>query len=294
MNHSMGGVLSCPAPDRDALDRAFQVLRRRWPACAPVAGLILGSGWGEGIDAFQVRDAMPYGDLPGMGTTGVTGHAGRLAWAEYAGVPTLVFQGRRHFYEGEGWTPVALPIYLLRRLGARGVFLTNAAGGITEGMRAGDLMIVRDHLNLMGGNPLIGPCDPVWGSRFPDQTNLYDAGLRAAMRAAAARAGVPVREGVYAAVSGPAYETPAEVRAFGRLGADAVGMSTAPEAMLANAAGLRVAAVSCISNLAAGISATPLSHEDVAAAARAALPRMRALIAEFWSVWTDDAKGSGA
>ncbi len=268
--------------DRAQLEPAAEAVAHRWPRARPAWGLVLGSGWGEVARAFEIRDEAPYDRIPGLGATGVQGHAGRLAWAVAAGVETLIFQGRRHGYEGAGWAPVALPVFVLRRLGARGVMLTNAAGGIREGLRAGDLMAVTDHINLMGASPLTGAHDPFWGPRFPDQTHVYDPALVAALERAAAAAGVALSRGVYLAVSGPAYETPAEVRAFGRLGADAVGMSTAPEATLAHAAGLRVAALSCIGNLAAGLSPTPLSHDDVAAAARAALPRMRAVIEAFW------------
>lgn len=268
--------------DRVAMEMAADVVRTRWPSARPRAGLILGSGWGEVTAAFEVRAEMPYGQVPNLGNTGVAGHAGRLAWAVCGGVETLVFQGRRHWYEGTGWTPVALPVYLMKRLGVTTVVLTNAAGGIRPGLRAGDLMPIADHINLMGSNPLAGPPDDFWGPRFADQSQVYDAGLRAMLGRAAATTGAAVEPGVYAAMSGPTYETPAEIRALRAMGADAVGMSTVPEAMLAHAAGLRVAALSCISNLAAGIQSTPLSHDEVTAAAKEAMPRMRALLKAFW------------
>ena len=269
--------------DTAHMERAWTAVTDRWPAVRPCAALVLGSGWGAVADAFEPRGAMAYDDLPGLGATGVEGHAGRLLWAGAPECALRIFQGRRHWYEGAVWTPVALPVYLARRLGARSVLLTNAAGGIRPGFRAGDLMIVRDHLNAMGAHPLIGPHDAFWGPRFPDQTAVYDAGLRARLRRAGADAGVDLHEGVYLAASGPTFETPAEVEAFRRWGADAVGMSTVPEATLAHAAGLRVAALSCISNLAAGRSPHPLSHDDVAAATREAMPRMRAVLAAYWS-----------
>lgn len=265
------------------MEKALNALRYRWPDFRPAAGLILGSGWSEVIEAFTVRDAMAYTDIPGLGSTGVPGHAGRLLRAELHGIPTAIFQGRRHWYEGEGWTPVALPVFLLSKLDARTVLLTNAAGGITEGLKAGDLMMIRDHIHFIGSHPLTGPSRPDWGPRFPDQSAIYHPSCRERLRRAAATAGVPLKEGVYLAASGPTYETPAEVAMFARLGADAVGMSTTPEAILANAAGLRVAGLSCISNLAAGRSPTPLSHDEVALAAREAMPRMRAVIAGFWA-----------
>jgi len=268
--------------DMAILERAHEGVRARWPDLRARAALILGSGWGAVAEAFSPDVEIAYADIPGLGAAGVVGHAGRLRRAGPAGSALLVFQGRRHWYEGEGWTPVALPIYLARRLGADVLLLTNAAGGIREGFRAGDLMIVRDHINALGAHPLIGPHHSFWGPRFPDQTAVYDPRLRGYLREAAAEAGVPVGEGVYLATSGPTFETPAEVEAFRRWGADAVGMSTVPEAMLGRAAGMRVAALSCISNLAAGLSPEPLSHEDVARAAAEALPRMRAVALGFW------------
>jgi purine-nucleoside phosphorylase len=268
--------------DRVALESAVDIVRTRWPAARPRAGLILGSGWGEVARAFDVRAEMPYAQVPNLGNPGVASHAGRLAWAVCGGGETLIFQGRRHLYEGSGGLPVMLPVYLMKRLGVTTVVLTNAAGGIRPGLRAGDLMPITDHINGMGANPLTGPHDPVWGPRFPDQTRIYRPELLAMLGRAGAAAGGLVEPGVYLAVSGPTYETPAEIRAFRIMGADAVGMSTVPEAILANAAGLRVAGVSCISNLAAGIGPSPLSHEDVEAAARAAMPRMQALLKAFW------------
>lgn len=268
--------------DQKIMEQALHALRYRWPSFRPAAALVLGSGWAEVTRAFSIQEEVSYSEVPGLGQTGVAGHAGRLAWAEASGVPTLIFQGRRHWYEGEGWTPVALPIFIMKHLGVRSVLLTNAAGGIARDLHAGSLMSLKDHIHWMGSQPLVGPHDPVWGPRFPDQTAVYDPGLRAALHRASAAAGVQMREGVYLAASGPTYETPAEVNAFERLGADAVGMSTAPEATLAHAAGIRVAAISCISNLACGRSPMPLSHEEVAHAAAEAMPRMRAVIEAYW------------
>jgi len=268
--------------DYALLQQAVAQVRRRWPAARPRAGLILGSGWGEAAQAFAVRDALPYDALPGLGAGAVAGHAGRLLWAEGGGVETLVFQGRRHFYEGAGWTPVALPVYLLRQLGAEVLVLTNAAGGLHTDLDAGDLMIITDHLNLMGDHPLIGPHDPAWGPRFPDLSQVYCPRLAARLEQSFRTVPLPVRRGVYAAVTGPTYETPAEVRLLRGLGADAVGMSTVPEAILARAAGLRVAGLSCIANRAAGLHPRGLSHAEVLATAQAALPKLRAVLEHFW------------
>lgn len=274
----------------DVLNRAVEVVRERWPGCAPLAGMILGSGWSSAVDDMAVRDHIPYEEL-GLGKPGVKGHAGRLAWVETGSSQALIFQGRRHFYEGEGWTPVALPLYVLKALGARLVILTNAAGGIRDDMHPGELMIIDDHINFIPGHPLIGPHQSAWGERFPDQSEVYDLGLRDRLEAAASRTGHPIHRGVYLAGSGPTYETPAEIRAYRKLGADAVGMSTVPEAMLANAAGMRVVGMSCITNYAAGISTTPLNHDEVTATTRASMSRMSAVLTALWEDLANDPVG---
>jgi purine-nucleoside phosphorylase len=264
------------------LDQAVTAVRARWPDAAPRAGLICGSGWGEVVKSFTIVDSLPYEAIPGLGKTGVVGHAGRLVRAEAHGVETFIFQGRRHHYEGEGWTPVALPVYLLRQFGAGTVLLTNSAGGARADLRPGDLMVITDHINFLFANPLTGPHHPVWGPRFPDQSQVYTPALREILRRAAGRIGLPLAEGVYLASPGPTYETPAEVRMFRAWGADALGMSTVPEAILASAAGLAVVGVSCITNLAAGTLDQPLSHEEVTEMTRLTMPKMQALVAAFW------------
>jgi purine-nucleoside phosphorylase len=262
---------------RDAAVR----LERAIGAPAPQCALILGSGWGESVRSLTVERTIRYADIPVLGAAAVEGHAGMLHVADCDGRRVLVFQGRRHWYEGCGWEPVVLPVYLCVHLRTPVLLLTNAAGGIRPGFKPGDLMAIDDHLNAMGVNPLVGPHDPIWGPRFPDQTEVYDRALRALLDQAAAAAGCRLSHGVYAAAAGPAYETPAEVAALRRLGADAVGMSTVPEALLAHAAGIRVAGLSCIANVAAGLADAALSHEDVLRAAREAAPRMSALVAAF-------------
>ncbi len=244
--------------------------------------MICGSGWAEVGEAFTLLDTIPYGEIPSLGSATVSGHPGKLLLAEVAGAEILIFQGRRHFYEGEGWEPVVAPVRLAKSLGAETLLLTNAAGGVNEAFIPGDLMVLTDHINLMPANPLVGPHDPDLGTRFPDQTTVYDPDLRRILHAVGEDAASSLRQGVYLALSGPAFETPAEIRAFDGMGADAVGMSTVPEAMVANAAGLRVAALSCISNLAAGISSQPLSHEEVNETAQAAMPRMKQVVASYF------------
>jgi purine-nucleoside phosphorylase len=238
--------------------------------------MILGSGWGGAVEDFTVKADLPFERIPCFGKTSVISHAGKLILAEYSGTELLIFQGRRHVYEGEGWMPVILPVWILKQFGVRTVLLTNASGGIREDLRPGSLMAIEDHINLLGGSPLIGSHNPAFGERFPDQTAVYDPGLRQVLMASGAEA-----SGVYLATSGPSFETPAEIRAFRSIGADAVGMSTVPEAIFANALELKVAGLSCICNRAAGLGDEKLTGEDVVRTAQDAMPRMRAVIEEF-------------
>ena len=264
------------------LGDAYRMMKPAFKGAKPFCGLILGSGLSAVVEAFKVRGSLEYSAIPALGAPGVAGHAGKLVWAEFAGLELIVVCGRRHWYEGLAWEPVAAPIYLLKRFNAKVLVLTNAAGAVDTKFEAGDLMVIDDHINLMGANPLAGPHDPFWGPRFPDQSCVYDAGLRKMLHSAGKEAGVKLRHGVYLAAAGPAYETPAEVAAFRAMGAHAVGMSTAPEATLASAAGLRVAGISCTVNAAMGHSRTkPLSHEEVTSVADAAVPRTKALLLAF-------------
>ncbi len=257
------------------LDAAEAAVRAVWPDAAPRCGLILGSGWGDAIAGFT-GDEISYADIPGLGTTGVMGHAGKLRRAVINGVELFIFQGRRHWYEGEGWTPVILPAYLLHAFGADTLLLTNAAGGINPGLPPGSLMAIGDHINMLGSNPMIGPHNPKLGTRFPDQSEVYDKNLCHRLMKAGADT-----VGTYIATMGPTFETPAEIKLFKAIGADAVGMSTVPEAIVANALGMRVAGLSCICNWAAGISPTKLTHEDVNETAARTMPRMKAILETF-------------
>ncbi len=264
------------AINQTAMDEAVSAVKAAWPEAKPHFGMILGSGWGEVVADFDVRASLPYENIPNLGKTGVDGHAGQLLWAQCAGVEVFVFQGRRHCYEGAGWTPVVLPVWILRQFGAGTVLLTNASGGIRDDLGPGALMVIEDHINMLGANPLQGPHNPNLGVRFPDQTAVYAPALREALLAAGASG-----SGVYVAAAGPTFETPAEVRAFRSMGADVVGMSTVPEAMLANALGMRVAGLSCVCNWAAGLGHAELTHEDVARAANEAMPQMRRVVTGF-------------
>jgi purine-nucleoside phosphorylase len=263
--------------DQTVLDSAAEALKKAWPNAKPKCGVILGSGWGEAISDLQGEE-ISYSDIPGFGQTGVMGHAGRLLKTEINGMETFIFKGRRHWYEGEGWTPVILPVYLLHAMGADTVLLTNASGGIRDDLPPSSLMAIEDHINMLGSNPLIGPHNPKLGTRFPDQTEVYDAPLREKLLQAGADSC-----GVYIATMGPTFETPAEIKQYKAMGADAVGMSTVPEAIIANALGMQVAGLSCVCNWAAGISPVPLTHEDVNKTASEAMPRMKKAITGFLS-----------
>ena len=223
----------------------------------PTLALVLGSGFNHVLNELDVDAEVSYAKLPGFPKPGVAGHDGKLVIGKLGGTPVLVLSGRAHFYEGHSMERVTFAMRVLAAYGITDLLLTNAAGGINRKFRAGDFMVLTDHINFMGVNPLRG------GPHFVDLTTVYDVALRRRFTAASRAVGMKLQRGVYLAVSGPSYETPAEIRAFARLGADAVGMSTVPEAMVARQCGLRVAAISCITNLAAGISQSPLSHAEV-------------------------------
>ena len=240
---------------------AVDVVAERLAGWRPDVALVLGSGLGP--LALEVEDAvgLPYDEIPGLGGPKVVGHAGRLVAGTLSGVRVLAFAGRRHLYEGVEPSRVVLPVRLASSLGARSLLVTNAAGGIRRTFRPGTLMLIRDHINFTFRSPLAGPV-LTGEERFPDLSAPYDEGLCEAMRAAALSVSVALEEGVYAAVLGPSYETPAEIRMLERFGADAVGMSTVPETIVAVARGMRVCGVSCITNVAAGYAA-PLDHQEV-------------------------------
>jgi purine-nucleoside phosphorylase len=275
-------MTSFPHLDASVLRAAEEAFRRRFPGAAPRVGLILGSGWGSAIRAFCELDACDASEIPGLGRPTVAGHNGRVILAECRGVQTLIFEGRRHWYEGDGWLPVVLPIFLLKSLDAWGVLLTNAAGGIRRDLKPGVLLLIQDHINLMGDHPLRGPHQPLWGTRFPDMSRIYSPAWNGLIAAAAKGLGLKLAEGVYAALSGPAYETPAEIRMLASLNADLVGMSTVPEAIVARAAGLEVAALSCVTNQAAGLTNTSLSHDEALAVLQTAGEHLGFLLDAVW------------
>ena len=248
----------------DSITQAADALRDRGVTGADVA-IVLGSGLGAFADRVGNAVRVPYAEIPHWPAAKVVGHAGVLVHGVVCGRRVIALAGRAHFYEGHPLTDVTFAMRVMGALGVPRVLLTNAAGGINTRFATGALMIIDDHINLLGSNPLIGPSDPALGARFPDMTEVYSRRLRALATTAAAAAGIPVEHGVYVAVHGPSYETPAEIRAFRTLGADAVGMSTAPEAIVARQMGLEVLGISCISNPAAGVVDAPLHHDDVVA-----------------------------
>ncbi|MEM7449704.1 MAG: purine-nucleoside phosphorylase [Myxococcota bacterium] len=237
-------------------------------ALEPRVALVLGSGLGSFVDAFESRCVIKYADIRGMPDSSVKGHAGNLILGELAGLPLVVMQGRVHLYEGHSAAKVVFGVRLMAKLGADILILTNAAGGIDAGFSVGDYMTLSDQIDLTGTNCLVGPNDPGFGPRFVDMTYAFDSDLRLQARNAAARLGLPMHEGVYAGLRGPAYETPAEIRMLRTLGASAVGMSTVQEVIAARHMGLRCLGISCITNLAAGIGESPLDHEEVQKVAR--------------------------
>jgi len=241
-----------------------------------VLGIVLGSGLGDFVRSLSEAHAVSYADIPGMPPTTVSGHAGQLWLGSIANQPVACLSGRAHLYEGHRPEVVVFGVRLLAQLGVRAVLLTNAAGGLGESLAAGDLMLIDDHLNLTGANPLVG--EVVSGPRFPDMTRAYDPALGALARQAASELGFELKRGVYAGVVGPSDETPAEIRMLARLGADAVGMSTVLETIALRQLGVRVAAISLISNLAAGLSDAELSHDEVQQMAQASGQRFTSLM----------------
>jgi purine-nucleoside phosphorylase len=232
-------------------------------AAKPALGLILGSGLGAYADTFRNRTIIPFQELPHFPKSRVVGHSGNLVLGEADGVPAVALQGRVHYYQGYSIVEVAYPARVLACLGIRGLIVTNAAGGINTSFKPGDLMLITDHLNLMGANPLIGENIDELGPRFPDMSEAYSKSMRQIALGAGKEMGISLQQGVYVGLTGPSYETPAEIRMFRALGADAVGMSTVPEVIVAAHMGIPVLGISCITNMAAGILPQKLTHKEV-------------------------------
>lgn len=245
-------------------EHAARFIRSRLPAAADArVALVLGSGLGAFADSLEEAQALDYGEIPGFTRPTVEGHAGRLVVGRTGEATVAAMQGRFHFYEGHALEEVTFPVRALGLLGVKTLVLTNAAGGLNNAFEQGALVVISDHLNLMGASPLLGKNDPRFGPRFPDMSEVYDREYQDAAICEAHAMGVELRRAVYAALSGPSYETPAEIRMLRLLGADAVGMSTVPEAIVARHMGLRVLGISCITNMAAGVLDKPINHEEV-------------------------------
>ena len=265
-----------------AAQSAAVAIRARTTDVAPVVGIVLGSGLGGLARRITNAVAIPFGEVPGFPQATVVGHAGQLICGLLGGRPVVALAGRFHMYEGHDAALAGFPVRVMHALGAPVLFVSNAAGGIRRSFRAGDLMLIRDHLNLMFRNPLTGAVE-TGDERFPDMSAPYDVALGDRIREHATALGIPLQEGVYCGLLGPTYETPAEVRMLAALGADAVGMSTVPEVIVARALGMRVAGISCVTNLASGISPHPLSHAEVLETTTAVGRQFERLVERFVS-----------
>lgn len=262
-------------------EAAARLLGGRLGGLRPRVGIILGSGLGGLAERIAAAAAVPFSDLPGMPRSTVAGHAGQFVVGRLGGRDVIAMQGRLHSYEGHPYPALALPVRVMRAVGVETLFISNAAGSLKAGMGPGSLMAISDHINWSGFNPLIGANDDAVGPRFVDMSNAYDRDLRARLHEVAAAERIELHEGVYAWYTGPNFETPAEIRAFRILGVDAVGMSTVPECIAAVHCGMRVVAVSAITNLAAGMDRTALSHEHTLAESRKLAGRFERLVESF-------------
>lgn len=248
--------------NREAVLSSCAYLKEQYPT-TPVVGLVLGSGLGVLADEIENAVRIPYENIPGFPVSTVEGHAGQLVFGTINDVPVVTMQGRFHYYEGYTFEKVTFPIRVMKELGVKAMIVTNAAGGVNTTFEPGDLMLITDHINGFGSNPLIGKNDAAFGPRFNDMSEAYAKSLRALAKDVAAKLDIKLQEGIYYGTTGPSYETPAEVRMIRTLGGDAVGMSTVPEVIVARHMGVDVLGISCISNMAAGILEQPLNHEEV-------------------------------
>ena len=244
------------------MDLAAKFIKEKIGDFIPEVGIILGSGLGDYADGFE-SVVIPYKEIPGFESSNVQGHKGQLVFAEINGKKVVMMQGRYHFYEGYSMQTVTFPVKVMKKLGVKTLIVTNAAGAVTEEFKPGDLMFITDHINFMGTNPLIGKNDDSLGVRFPDMSEVYSKELIAIGENSAKKLNINYQKGVYAGTTGPSYETPCEVRMFRLLGANAVGMSTVPEAIVANYCKIKVLGISCLTNYAAGVTNNPLNHQEV-------------------------------
>ncbi len=253
---------------------------RKITAFEPEVALVLGSGLGGYADDIQIECEVDYHDIEDFPVSTVPGHAGKFVFGYVDKKKVVCMKGRVHYYEGYPISDVVLPTRLMKMLGAKTLFLTNASGGINADFEAGDFMMLNDHVSVFAPNPLVGPNIDELGTRFPDMSHVYDEELQKVIRDAAKKLGIVLKEGIYAQLTGPSFESPAEIQMLSKLGIDAVGMSTVVEAITANHMGMKICGISCVCNMAAGICKTPLTHEEVQAAANAAAPKFKSLVTE--------------
>lgn len=263
----------------DKLMKCYKSMKKK-VKFKPEVALILGSGLGDYVKQVQVEATVAYSDIEGFPVSTVPGHKGRFVFGYVKKVPVVIMQGRVHYYEGYDMADVVLPVRLMKMMGAKVLFLTNAAGGVNSDFSAGELMLIKDHISSFVPSPLIGPNIDELGTRFPDMSDIYNKELRVLIKKAAKKLGIPLQKGVYLQLTGPAYESPAEIRMCRLLGADAVGMSTACEAVAANHMGMKICGISFISNLACGMTDEPLSHKEVQEAADRVAPLVEKLVTE--------------
>lgn len=266
-------------PVYEKLKNCYESVRAK-TSFEPKVALVLGSGLGKFAEEIDVVDQISYSDIEGFPMSTVPGHAGRFVFGYVEGVPVVCMQGRVHYYEGYPITDVVLPVRLMAMLGAQYLFLTNASGGINRDFKAGDFMLITDHISSFAPNPLIGANIDEIGTRFPDMSSVYNPILQDIILQVADDFDIEMQKGVYAQLTGPSFESPAEIRMLGKLGVDAVGMSTVVEAIAANHMGMKICAISCVCNLAAGISETPLTHDEVQEAAAKAAPLFKQIVRE--------------
>lgn len=273
------------------MQKTLDFINSKTKSITPEIGIILGSGLGDFVNNFDDTISIPYSEIPGFESSSIQGHAGQLVFVNAKckmqncrrspfPVPhsLVIMQGRFHFYEGHSIEKVVYPVKVMKKLGVKTLIITNAAGAINKTFKPADLMLIEDHINFMGTNPLIGKNNESFGTRFPDMSQVYKKDLIELAQNCAKEIGIDVKKGVYIAASGPSYETPAEVKMFEKFGADAAGMSTVPEAIVANYCGINVLGISCITNYAAGVQATPLSHQEVIETANIAKEKFQSLL----------------
>ncbi len=263
----------------DKLLKCYECVREKTDFVPEVA-IVLGSGLGDYAESIRVESELPYSEIEGFPVSTVPGHAGKFIFGYLEDIPVVCMKGRVHYYEGYPISDVVLPVRLMKLMGAKILFLTNAAGGVNTSFHAGDLMLIKDQISVFAPNPLIGENIEELGVRFPDMSHVYDEELQQVIRRAAKDNGIFLQEGVYTQLTGPSFESPAEIRMLRTLGCDAVGMSTVVEAIAANHMGMKICGISCICNLAAGMTANPLNHEEVQEAADKAAPNFKKLVTE--------------